>query len=1054
MPGRARSITQTATANPLVQRERLYQLLDASGGYGAVWLCAAGGYGKTTLARAWAAARETVLLTVSLPESGTTCGEMFYCLREAAQERLHPDASALPLLNPEYSGAPELFAHTFARRLADLAPTVLLIDDVHHTGANQTTHRVFAALAEELAGTRVRLLIASRAEPPPDWARLRGQNGLLVVDERQLAFDLEETAALLRAHGLVGISPETPEHWHSLTRGWPAGLMLLLDQWRRTGRVDPERLQARSLDDWFLSEIWSQLGEDERELLCQCALPSRVPVEAVAQASGQENAEARLAVLWDEHAFLWLDEDRTHYRLHDLFRAFLRGRARERWGEPGLRERKRIWGSVLWRHGEWSAGAAMLIEAGDHEGLAAGIREAAPELLQTGRGKNLHDWLLALPEAWRRADPELCLWEGMCLLLQDTRNARALLQRAWEALAARQATVPMAIAWSGIVDSIWLEWAHVSEYERWIDEFYRFEDTFRRDLPAPLWYAVLRGILAATSYGRPLDPNLERWAREAETSLGEGMPDTERVMLAGQLMFLNTWQFGRRDGAARVMALMARRPEAIERASPLARCLWHTFTALHALLFDADIDGCQREAEIGRELIREYGICTWDDAVPPLQAALCMGNRELMDDWLRWFLRPEPKASRPFYDTFQAHFLAGQAWLRGDINEAVAHCEQAVVAAEHHGSIVISAGFRAVLAACLAEAGQRRAALHQAARARHTRQGFASDFLDLLMYLPLARIPLLAGQPQRALPALRRAFEAGAQQRMFFPFMVRREELAEMCGLALREGIEPEYALWLAEQGRLPPPRDARSRESWPWPCRIRVLGCFAIEVEGKPVQLGARPSRRLQAVLSELVLAGPAGVAQDVLAERLWPDSTPERATNALHVTLHRLRDVLGDAGYIQNCSNRIVLAPDRVWVDLWAFEALASSAERLDRVHLQRALRLYAGPAQLSGTEELELDLRQEALVRKHERVALLLGSLLEAEDLAAARDHYRHALALNPVQDDLWAGLLRCEAALGGATALQRCWYEARRCYTKALAMDPPADLQDLVTALSKV
>src|SRR5699024_3683452 len=126
----------------------------------------------------------------------------------------------------------------------------------------------------------------------------------------------------------------------------------------------------------------------------------------------------------------------------------------------------------------------------------------------------------------------------------NTSAARELMSSAWEELSQTEDYVHLAIAWSGIVDSIWLEWAHVSLYERWIAEFERFETVFREYLPLPLWHAVLRGIVTAISYGRPLDPSLQDWEREAIAALScNSMADSERVMLASQLMYLNTWQF-------------------------------------------------------------------------------------------------------------------------------------------------------------------------------------------------------------------------------------------------------------------------------------------------------------------------------------------------------------------------------------------------------------------------------------------------------------------------------------------------------------------------------
>ncbi|HKL77108.1 MAG TPA: BTAD domain-containing putative transcriptional regulator, partial [Gammaproteobacteria bacterium] len=626
----------------------------------------------------------------------------------------------------------------------------------------------------------------------------------------------------------------------------------------------------------------------------------------------------------------------------------------------------------------------------------------------------------------------------------DTRAARELLGRAWSSLAEAGAHIPMAIAWVGIVDSIWLEWAHVSEYEPWIDEFYRFEADFRRELPPALWFTALRGILAAIGYGRPLSDDLGRWEREAEEALTGDMPDTERVMLASQLMYLNTWQFGRRDGASRVMAIMGRRPEAVAGASPMARCLWATFTALWKLLFEGDETGCLADADEGREIIRRHGIGTWDDAVPPLQAAVCFEDRAALEEWMEWFLRSDCKADRPFYTTFQAHFMAARAWLNGQVHEAVGHARQSLEAAERHGSVVIFAGFRALLASVLAEAGERREALRESARARRLAEGFPSDFLAMMVYLPLARIPLLAGQRRRSLPALRRAFEAGARQWLLFPFMVRHRELAVLCATALEHGLTPEYVRWLVARLDLAPPGTPELRAIWPWRCRVALLGRLGVEVDGEPRESGGRSRARLHTLLSELALAGRAGLFREELAARLWPDSPPARALNSLDVALHRLRDHLGGTATVTVSAGRVALNGDRVHVDLWEFEDLAAAAPRLDRPSLERAMALYTGAPDLAATDELSADLRAQEIATAFERLAARLGYLLEAEEPEAAGPHYRRSLVRAPLAGDLWAGLLRCEARQGGRAALEQAWQRLVRQYQQALDMDPPPEL----------
>lgn len=1045
-----------------LDRPRLYEQLDRIAAGSTAWLAAAGGYGKTTLVLAYARTHRLPLLSVNVPEWGMTAGDFLFAVRTEAIRLQGLPAESLPLLEPASSGIPAPFAASFGETLSRAlgTPCLLLVDNLHRIQSDDPLHEVIQRLVGGSAG-RLRLVVASRHEPAPFWARLRGQSKLHVFDEADLSFREDELATLLTTRTMpepaVADPPTAAERLLRLTGGWPAGVMLLLEHWRRTGALEPERRLASSCDslaDWFRAEVYQELHEADRDLLCEVALPTSVPRPSLELASDVDQPAERLDRLCRRHAFIRRthDPDGTDgFALHDLFRAFLLEEGQRRWSPDDMAGRRARWAHILWDHGDWNTGAELFLAAGDHATFAARLRQAAQVLISTGRGETLSGWLESLPASVRRSDPELRMWEGMCLLLRDTRQAREILGEAWEMLESRGALIPMAITWTGIIDSIWLEWAHVSEYDPWIDAFHRYEPAFRAELPVPLWFAVLRGILSATCHARPLDPGLGALEREALGALEGEMPASERLMLAGQLIYLNTWQFGRRAGASRVMALMADHQDAVDRASPLARCLWKTFTAAWSFLYEGDKSGCLEEAREGRTLIRRNGISTWDCAVPPLHCAVAFDDRDAFADWQQWFMRSECKANRAFYETFRAHFMACEAWLQGNTHEAVQHGRQSLLAAERHGSLVISAGFRALLAGCLAEAGEYRDALREAARSRHLGQDFPSDFLTVMLFLPLARIPFRRGQMHRARPYIRRAFEAGARQRLFFPLMIPPRELAGFCALALAEGIAPDYARWVIRTAALAPPKEPVLRQSWPWSVRLRVLGTFHLETDGVTSAESKRRRQKGEALLSELVLAGPGGVEQETLAERIWPDSPPNKALNSLYVALHRQREQLGYPDALEVRDGRVTLNKNRVWVDLWEFRRLTASSRPLDQAALRYGVQCYEGELKLPGIDEMQLELERAAVLGVYEKLALQLGWLLEHDKPEEAAQIYRQALIHCGIRDELCAGIMRCEASTGGPRALKRTFEKVRDLYHRELEIAPPAHITSLYKSL---
>ncbi|MCH8550938.1 MAG: hypothetical protein LAT62_03310 [Natronospirillum sp.] len=1041
-------------------RPRLTATLAQKSSSSLIWLVAAGGYGKTTLALSYAEAQKRTLLRLPIPPHGFSVGEFFYALRQQAIQLLGDEALALPVLNPEYTATPEVFATQFGQTLQRKLPgqMLLFIDDMHHLPADSPLHAIIATTLEELFSERVSVIVASRHEPAPPWIRLRGKGRLAIIDETQLSFTAEESTELLQHEGINSdtIADLTKGRDWSITGlpGWAAGLMLLIEHWRRFDAPVSESLLQRSLDDWFLEEVYKPLSEDDKALLRFCARPRLIPASLLESLTGEACAPERLRDLHEHHAFLRQEDDAELgpcYQFHDLFRDFLLQQAKAELDAQAISEMDHQWGQGLWQAGQWSDAAEMMIQAGDYASLANGLRQVAGILIQTGRGDQLFGWLQALPAEMRDTDPHLSMWLGMCVILNDTRMARAILSQAWQALSAQQDYVHMAICWSGIVDSIWLEWAHISNYDPWIDAFLEHEQAFRDRLPKPLWYSLLRGMLTAYGYARPLDPELERWESETLKVLASSdVPDTERVMMASQVMYLNTWQFGRRAGAAHVMQLMRDNQDVVERASPLARSLWYTFTSLWALIYEADRDKCMAEAERGRNLIRSHGICTWDNAVPPLHCALCFEDREAYDDWMAWFMRTDLKAHRPFYDTFQAHFLAGQAWLHGRIAESIDHARKAVVAMDNHGSASISAGLRANLAGLLAESGQLSEALRHSREARVVHRETRGAFIDTMVFPALARIPLVRGQPQRALPYLKQWLPSAAREQLFFPLMIKADELSTLCALALQHDLEPDYAHWIIQARDLIPPRDETLRHAWPWRCRIHVLGRFDIELDGKP---GFRLSqKRSRALMSELIMAGPDGLAQSKLAADLWPDSPEQKALNSLHVTVHRVREQLGDPRVLLIEGGQIRLNPNLFWLDVWEFMALSRHLDKNSLVELQTAFDMYQGLPQLSGLEQIDLEIYQESVSRAYERLAIALGQRLESNDPDAALQVYQTALRHLVLVDGLWEGIMRIESSQQRWHRLKKVWDQVTALYQQELGGPPPKRMQALYETLN--
>ncbi len=1043
----------------VVPRERLYRRISEQPPGVMVWLAAAGGYGKTTLAQAYARRQGDTLIHLAVPGCGWTPADFFHAVKLAMQPSL-PSVDRLPLPETGYAAAPAEVARYFASEVTACLPAgtghLLLLDDVHFAGEANALQEVVAGFLEGLADTGLKIVIAGREEPPSAWARLRGQRRLMVLDEKELAFDTEEIGALLEEFGAnaaggggAAVADLSAEALREACGGWVTGAVLLLEEYRRTGALGvlhaEERAGRDSLVDWFRTEVYDRLDPQDRDLLCRLALPDAVPWDCAAGMTNVPDAVERLQRLLPRHVFIHHRERGgvSELVIHDLFRAFLRRELRARLEPEALRSCTAHSGRVLWDGGCHEAGAALLIQAEAYADLGVRLNECAAEMIHGGRAETLHAWLETLPESVRRDDPVLRVWEGWCMLTHDPAGARAVLAEAWTALHSRRAWTPMAMAWTGIIDSIWLEWACVREYEYWLGVIAEHEERMRQHLSPSHWRTVLRGMLVATAYARPRDPGLPALYREASEALSGEMPGNERVMLAGQLMCLNVWHFGQRMEARRIIALIGSGAGSLECASPAVRTQWHTYSALWSLLFEGDHAGCTAAADTARRAAASCSMAEWECAAPPLYSAVVFHDEVAFDAWMARFDRSVPGTRKTYYSAFHSFFMACGTWLRGNPEEAERYLRVSVAAADVHGSAVMAAGLRGLLAGVLAEAGRYTEALREAAHARRIGRGHPSELLAVMLHTALARIPLRRGQPRRALPYIRRAFAAGTRQRLFFPLMTRRGDLAACCALALRHDICSEYATWLIGRAGLRPPRDPVPRSGWPWPARLHALGRFHLSLNGRaPDGGGGRRRQREEILLGHLVLAGRAGVEPRALAERIWPDSSPDKAYNTLCVALHRLRaQQFGDPDAVVVREGFLAIDTDRVWVDLWEFNALATDPESRTTEALEECCRLYRGELCLPGVDSIDLEMERAAAQRAFERVAIVLGQRLERIAPDRAAEHYRRALCHSRTHPHLWQGLMRCEAAVGDPAAIQRVRERMALIYREELDAEPP-------------
>ena len=215
-------------------RPALRRRLDEATADQVIVVSAPAGSGKTLLLADWVVGGtgpETAWISLDADDNDPPR------LWSAVLAALHAVPSMARSLPDGAEGAPPLppdadLVESLAALLDTLDPPVrIVLDGVHELTGREVLNDLARLIRHRPGG--MRLVLASRSDPPISIPRLRLEGRLHELRADVLQFTLDETAALLKASGLA-LDPAQVAVLHARTEGWAAGLRLAALALRRT----------------------------------------------------------------------------------------------------------------------------------------------------------------------------------------------------------------------------------------------------------------------------------------------------------------------------------------------------------------------------------------------------------------------------------------------------------------------------------------------------------------------------------------------------------------------------------------------------------------------------------------------------------------------------------------------------------------------------------------------------------------------------------------------------------------------------------------------------
>jgi LuxR family maltose regulon positive regulatory protein len=726
---------------------------------------------------------------------------------------------------------------------------VLVLDDYHVVHA-PAIHEAMGFLVDHLP-PQLRLVIATRSDPPLPLARLRARGELAEVRAADLRFTEPETVAYFAGMGLR-LSAAEVSTLEGRTEGWVAALQLaaLSLQGREdlSGFIDGFAGNDRHVVDYLVEEVVHRQPEVVRDFLLRTSVLPRLSGSLTDAVTGRTDGRTMLEALDRNNLFLVpLDDQRRWYRYHHLFADMLQARLLDELpGEaPELHRRASAW---FEQEGDTTAAVEHALAAQDGDRAAELVEAALPAMTRERRESQLRHWMEALPDEVYARRPVLANgYVGALMSTGETRGVEPRLRLAEEWVEAAQA-LPAGESPSGLLAAHPVQWQRLPG---WVRIHRAGLALMAGDVSATIErcreaLAVLvpddnLGFGAATAL-----MGLASWRQGDLTTAESAYTETIRRFglegyiadILGCTVTLADLQLamGRLRDAERnyrhALDLAERQPAGPPRGTPdmhVGVCLLH--------LEHGDLGAAKEHLRLAQELGEHLGLPKhphrWRIAEAEVREAEgdLDGAITMLDEAERVYDLDFSPDVRP------VTAMRARLWIKQG------RPEQALTWASQHGLAVtdepdyLREFEHVTLARALLKAGDRTAAsflerLLSAAEA----DGRDGTALEILVLLALAR--QREGDTAGAMAALSRALELGEPERYVRIFTGEGPAMALLLTEAVRRGVSPLYAARLTDStGPLPAGPTRRDALVDPLSDReLDVLRLLASELSGPDI--------------------------------------------------------------------------------------------------------------------------------------------------------------------------------------------------------------------------
>ena len=1025
-------ITRPVVAG-IFPRKRLFQKLKSSREKPVIWVSGPPGCGKTTLVANYLESQKVPCLWYLVDEGDSDISTFFSYMGLAAKKTAPRERKSLPLLTPEYLNSVSTFTLRYFEELFSRvsSPFVIVFDNYQRVPVTSGFHEVISE-GLSIIPEKINVIIISRGDPPPKLARFCAGNSMSFLVWDDLRFTLSEYKNVIRSRKQKGFTDTVLRQLHRKTDGWAAGLILMVEM-AKIRKIDHEFLDAltpEEIFDYFISEIYEKTDEEVQGFLLKTAFLPRMTARMAEELTGNPRSGHILDELNHSHYFT---EKNTRvepfYEYHPLFREFLLATAKNTFPPEEINRIRLAAAGLSEQAHQIEDAAKLLLEAGFWDGFTRLLNNHGHLLITQGRYNTLEDWLNKVPQNIIDERPWLLYWSGKCWKPFDADKSRRYFEDAFHAFTRGKDVPGIFMAWSGVVESILYGSEGLTPLDQWftvLDDLLKKQRKFPSEI---IESRVTCSMMRALAFRRPVDVDMEKWA---DRSLVIARKQTDISLKIQILVNLACYRYSGVELQELEMLLGTLKGFLKnQNLPPLTRLIINWVEAAYCNM-TAMYERCRDVVSDGLNLAVAAGIHVMDYMLMGHGAlsSLKMKDYKTARQYLRKMLY-SLNSAKPWEASFYHYVSAWEALYRENISLAVFHSDHGTKLCEDVGNpwtLSLSYLQRAVIAH---ESGDKRKTALYLEKACAIGRRNKNEYIHFACSLSNAFFSLRKGDTGNAKKLLRQGILLGQEKGFVNLYMWKPGVMEILLEKALEEEIAVPYVKEFIRKNRLTRENHA-GVEEWPYPLRVYTLGKFELLLNEQPLCVTGKVQKKPLHMLRALISLGGKEIREEQLTDLLWPEADGDAAHTVFTTTLLRLRRLVCNEKAFLLHEGKVMLNPEYVWVDAFAFEQVISRAEKAmharkndlheDDIHevirlTDRALELYKGHFLFDETAQPWSTSLRERLKGKFIQFLIGAGDYLErAGHWQKAIEYYLKGLDTDDLIEEFYQRLMVCYLKIG--------------------------------------